>query len=399
VADQHNKQTKSAAKKMVRDTFAEDDIFQTPEITRDPASRQAKLGSRMVLRVVAVGKPLPTFQWFHNGKKISGANSDRLSLHKVRRQAVGSYHCEVKNFVGKAVSRAAMLTFFTRKTPQLVIGPGNSRIEEGTPFTLSVTSPDPKELTDFKIYWMFNGMRIKGAHGPSLNISGAKKKYEGEYKAMIATGSSLETSNVVKLTVRAAKVNKNKTPSVEAATSLPEAEAEEPTTVLPEVAATHENWGDFNFNPEEDSAFVEGSADDHEKLVAPSSGAEQFGDTTYGAPHSLISELGTQDLIRELASEGAASDLLGGVPHEDPSNLISATEGPRENALFQEWGIAPVTKQNEPDFSTLADAFARTQISPPPLPRSKVTLARKKELLENMLRHWQGKSTSGKRAA
>jgi hypothetical protein len=329
VADQIKK--KPAAKKKARDEFNEEEIFQAPVITREPSSRQVKLGGKVVIRVSATGKPLPSFQWYHNGKKIVGATMDRLTLSKVRRMAAGAYHCEVKNFVGKATSRVCMLSFFTQRIPKLVIGPEISKLEEGKPFTLKVTSPSAAELKDYKIYWTFNGMRIKGAHGAELHIAAAKEKYEGEYKAMIATGGSLETSNVAKLLLKAPKNPK-------AAEELPEAEeqsksledilAQEPTKELeaPAPKKPADNWEDFTFNPEDDGTAEPMEASDP-SLVAPAPGSELFGSTspgTPGAPKSPISQLATQDLIRELAEQGGASDLLEKVEHEDPSALILA---------------------------------------------------------------------------
>lgn len=378
MADNSNNQ-KPAGKKKARDTFGEEDIFQAPVITRDPSSRQAKLGSRVVLRVTAEGRPLPSYQWFHNGKKISGANSDRLTLTKVRHQAIGAYHCEVKNFVGKAVTRAAMLSFFTQRIPKLEIGPENSKLEEGKPFTLSVTSPAPKELKDLKIYWMFNGMRIKGAHGPTLTISGAKKKYEGEYKAMIATGSGLETSNVAKLTVKPPKA------APAAPETIPVTEEQNPLAGQPTggremPAKPLPSWDAFNFNPEEDN---------EEALVAPAEGSELYENTspgTPGAPRSPISQLGTQDLIRELAAQDAL---------EDPSSLIAIAETPSdapaedENDLIVDWADSPAAKKNESNLHSMAASPAPTQLA----------LARKKAFLEEMLRKFQDRDARGKRAA
>jgi hypothetical protein len=437
VADKNNKKP---AKKKAKDTFEEESIFKPPTIVRDPQSRQAKLGSRVVLRVEADGKPLPSYQWFHNGKKISGATSDRLSLVKVRRPAIGAYHCEVKNFVGKATSRAAMLSFFTARIPKLVIGPELSKLHEGKPFTLTVISPSAADLKDFKVFWMFNGMRIKGATGLTLNISGVKKKYEGEYKAMIATGSGIETSNVAKLVVKPAKVV---APAEAAATeampveeeqkSLEDILAEQPTSVLETPAKPTPSWDEFNFNPEDD-----GTEETDEELVAPAEGSEQFGNTspgTPGAPRSPISQLGTQDLIRELQAQDALEDpsslisaaevpvegefdlsgLLDATPvQEDPSGLIemlTSREAPapepvaeaqpkeenEDDNLIMDWGLSPAVKPVGPEVPSMA---AAPEPAPAPAPkRANPALAQKKTFLEQMLRQFQNRASGGKRAA
>jgi len=229
-------------KKKITDEFEEENVFQAPEIVREPSSRQVKLGSNVVLRITATGKPVPSFQWFHNGKKIAGAVTDRLNLNKVRRSAAGAYHCEAKNHVGTAVSRESMLGFFTQSVPKLVLNVSELHVEEGKPITLKLVPPQPGAFKDFRVFWIFNGMRIKGAHGPELNIPASKKKYEGEYKAMISVGSGIETSNVCKVFV------------------VPEEAQEEGTMVgmlappETELAAppSKADWADSLFNPDEE---------------------------------------------------------------------------------------------------------------------------------------------------
>lgn len=242
-------------KRKISDEFQEDEIFQAPVITREPSSRQCKLGSNVVLRISATGKPLPSYQWFHNGKKISGANTDRLTISKARRASAGAYHCEAKNHVGKAVSRQCMVSFYLNKVPKLVIEPKDARVEEGKPITLKVVTNNPAEFKEFHVFWIFNGMRIKGARGLELQISAGKKKYEGEYKAMISVGSGIETSNVAKVTI---------VPASEAAavdtehegTMVVKMPAEEPA---PEPEKPADDWNDLLFNPEDDGSLAEES--------------------------------------------------------------------------------------------------------------------------------------------
>ncbi len=254
MADHQQKKNPEGKRAKNRDEGGVDDIFEAPVFMREPSSRQVKLGSKVVLRVVATGRPLPSFQWFHNGKKISGAISDFLTLTKVRRLAAGGYHCEAKNFQGKAVSRVCMLSFFTQKIPQLVIGPQKSSVEEGKPFVLKVTSPDANALKGLDVYWTLNGMRIKGARGLELTFGAVKKKYEGEYKAMISVASVLETSNVAMLFVRAA----GQTASAPVCDELIEEELDKtrvemqqaPESAKSAPAESNSRWEDLTFDPE-----------------------------------------------------------------------------------------------------------------------------------------------------
>lgn len=175
-----------------------DEIFLPPQITREPMSRQVVLGGKLTLRVTASGRPLPSFQWYLNGKKVSGANSDRLVVNKTRRDNAGAYTCEAKNFMGSAMSRAAMVSFLAKRVPELVVKAQSGEAEIGKPFKIWVESPKKEILQTFNFQWMFNGRRIQGAKSHVLEFTEFKKKYEGEYKLIIVAGD-IHASNVVSI--------------------------------------------------------------------------------------------------------------------------------------------------------------------------------------------------------
>jgi len=116
-----------------------DDIFEAPTLTREPTAKQVSLGGSLTIRVTATGRPMPSYQWYLNGKKISGATSDRYRVNKTRREHGGNYTCEVKNYVGRVMSRPAMISFLVEKVPPLVIEPAMAEIPAGQPFTFRVT--------------------------------------------------------------------------------------------------------------------------------------------------------------------------------------------------------------------------------------------------------------------
>lgn len=217
-----------------------DEIFEAPTILREPTSRQVKLKGKLTLRIVATGRPLPSYQWYHNGRKISGANSDRLVVNKIRRDQGGAYHCEVKNYAGKAVSRQAMVSFLMQKIPDPVIEPVIAQVPAGKPFTFRMVVPAKEQAKGFRLQWVLNGKRITGAHGTELEFTQVKQKYQGEYKLLLICGAEVRSSNVVKLNV--------------VAEDLPVQEV--PSQLLPAAmrpAPQSENWF---FNPEEEEDLL-----------------------------------------------------------------------------------------------------------------------------------------------
>lgn len=176
-----------------------DEVFEAPVITREPTSRQVTLGGKLSLRINATGKPLPSYQWYLNGRKVSGANTDRLIVNKTRRDNGGAYTCEVKNYAGKVMSRAAMVSFLVERVPEIVVEPSVASIPIGKPFKFRVALPEKEALKKFKLQWTFNGKRINGATGLELQFVQVKKKYEGEYKVVILVAGDIHASNCVKL--------------------------------------------------------------------------------------------------------------------------------------------------------------------------------------------------------
>lgn len=352
-------------KKKISDEYQEDDIFQAPVIEREPSSRQCKLGSNVVLRITASGKPLPSYQWFHNGKKIAGANTDRLTLSKVRRAAAGAYHCEAKNHVGKAVSRQCMLSFYLSKIPKLVVEPKAVKVEEGKPITLKVATKNPAEFKEFKVFWVFNGMRIKGAHGLELQIAAGKKKYEGEYKAMISVGSGVETSNVVKVTVVPATGVADAAP--EAALSAADEAQAEGTMVgmlAPEAAPpppaedpSASDWQDFIFNPEDEggSEEVTGEFNSREIRMTAKEADEALAGAELASPEDSTRDFDSRS-VKMTAKE--ADELLGVQPELNPIQAIERLKAEHTARIERENSMLISAPLSEPAADPAAKARA-----------------------------------------
>lgn len=228
MANQPNNQKPGAKKKKKVGEPGGDDIFQAPEITRDPSSKQVRLGAKLLLRITATGKPLPSYQWFHNGIKVIGATSERFMINKTRRNHAGAYTCEVKNFVGKVMSRAAMMSFFTERLPDIEVTPKTANVQAGKPFRFEISSPTADKLESFTFKWVFNGKRINGATDTKLEFTEVKKKYEGEYKVILIAGSEIKSSNVVTLKV----LEKDAAPAVEPPPAAEPERAPEPVEDL-----------------------------------------------------------------------------------------------------------------------------------------------------------------------
>jgi hypothetical protein len=81
-----------------------------PEILTQPADTTRLEGLPVQLSVAADGDPAPTFQWYKNGRLISGATTNSLSFPAVTLADTGAYTVEVTNAYGSVGSDPAGLT-------------------------------------------------------------------------------------------------------------------------------------------------------------------------------------------------------------------------------------------------------------------------------------------------
>ena len=100
-------------KRTVQTWYWPEILEQTPEFTRHPASVAALKGSIVTLEATATGGPVPTYQWFQNGKAIPFRTQPTLTF-TMGNSAVGSYTVMAKNRVGWVFSNPATVSLQTQ---------------------------------------------------------------------------------------------------------------------------------------------------------------------------------------------------------------------------------------------------------------------------------------------
>jgi pectinesterase len=80
-----------------------------PLILSQPQSMTATASGSAMLRVQVAAIPEASFQWFKNGKAVSGADNATLALQKVSATDVGTYTVTIKNDSGSVISSQAVL--------------------------------------------------------------------------------------------------------------------------------------------------------------------------------------------------------------------------------------------------------------------------------------------------
>ena len=80
-----------------------------PSIVAQPQSATLPVGTNVVLNAVAIGKPLPAFQWVFNNTNIPGATNFAIALTNVQPAQSGDYTVVITNNLGSITSAPAHL--------------------------------------------------------------------------------------------------------------------------------------------------------------------------------------------------------------------------------------------------------------------------------------------------
>ena len=88
-----------------------------PTVVEPPTSLTRMAGSEANFSVVAEGAPPLTYQWWHNGQAVSGAEATNLVLGNVQPTQAGDYWVVVANAFGSATSAVASLIITNPPAP------------------------------------------------------------------------------------------------------------------------------------------------------------------------------------------------------------------------------------------------------------------------------------------
>jgi hypothetical protein len=179
-----------------------------PFVVGNPASQSVVLTSNATFTISAEGDQPLAYQWWSNGSaladggRISGANSNSLSIANAQTNDAGNYWVVVSNSSSMATSSVAALTVLLPVT--ISTQPTNKMVMAGGGASLTVVASG---LSSLSYFWysnnvpLANGGRVSGANAATLNISNAQTNDSGSYYVIIANSYGSLTSSVAALTV------------------------------------------------------------------------------------------------------------------------------------------------------------------------------------------------------
>lgn len=149
-----------------------------------PGVQVSSLNGSAVLSVEAIGLEPFSYQWFLNGAPIAGATASTLRLAPLQGANAGVYTVAITNVSGTAMSNPLPLWVTGPAAPSISVQPAAVAAPLGGPAAFSVAATGGS----LSYQWLFNGVAIPGATGPSYQVPSTTRDSAGVY-SVIVTGS------------------------------------------------------------------------------------------------------------------------------------------------------------------------------------------------------------------
>jgi hypothetical protein len=169
-----------------------------PVIVTQPLSQTVQINDGVTFLVVAASGTRMTYKWFHEGKRIGGANAASYTIPRVSLADAGSYAVRVVNAAGSVMSSNATLTILV--PPQITADPANQQVVAGQTASFSVVANGSPPLT---FQWLFNGVPLADATNSTLTLNSVQLQDAGAYSAKVSNVAGSVTSAPATLIVDA----------------------------------------------------------------------------------------------------------------------------------------------------------------------------------------------------
>ena len=159
-----------------------------PFIVSEPVGRNISSGENVVLRIAAFGGEPLTYQWYHFGNEVEGANGPTLNWSRVSVADAGDYAVEVSNAFGRVLSQTARLTVVESPSIAQSLLPSSLPIGDVTSLSAGVSG---NELT---YQWRKDGAPLTGQTNSSLPLGPVTLADAGLY-SVVATNLAGSVTN------------------------------------------------------------------------------------------------------------------------------------------------------------------------------------------------------------
>ncbi len=174
------------------------------EITQHPADVTLCAGESASFHALATGLNV-TYQWYHDGETVAGADQPDLFVDSANPGTVGSYSVIASTHCLSRQSSAAELS--VHPLPFITDQPDSLTVCPGSPASLSVAAGGVAPIT---LQWQLDGVDIPGAIESIYQILGVRENDFGEYRCSISDGcGSVSLSDAGQLHTAGARIDEH----------------------------------------------------------------------------------------------------------------------------------------------------------------------------------------------
>ena len=163
-----------------------------PEIITQPANISTCLNDSINFQVEVDGPA--NFQWFRDGKMISGENNQTFVISPVEFADGAGYHCIVDNAYGKVTSNIVLL--IVKSKPDIITQTSSKWIIQDEDEELQVLATGAQPI---QYQWFKNDIAMQGETGMKLKLDLVDYPDEGNYKCILSNNCGETGSDPVQL--------------------------------------------------------------------------------------------------------------------------------------------------------------------------------------------------------
>jgi len=173
-----------------------------PVLVTRPSSKSAPVGSEVVLKVAAVGYPVPTYEWRKNGSGTVLGTGPKFTFGSLQTSDAGTYSVTATNAQGSVSASASIVVATPGAVPVITSHPATQASAPGRIVVLEVAAAGTAPLT---YQWKKNGTNISGATSSILTLGNAQSTDAGDYTVTVTNGSGSATSDAATLSLLSAR--------------------------------------------------------------------------------------------------------------------------------------------------------------------------------------------------
>ncbi len=145
--------------------------YDPPQIITQAASANLCEGQQISLQISANGTPPLQYQWYKDGRAVSGATSPVLQINNAAISDAGAYHCTViSTMADTATSQIANVQVFENLSSAIDIATTTEAICAGSDVSFSTSISNGGSTPQYQ--WYINGSAVAGANNSTFVYSG-----------------------------------------------------------------------------------------------------------------------------------------------------------------------------------------------------------------------------------